>query len=145
MPLKIIIKPETLKKTNGGSITGVIYFDFGDVRFPGGGWIDFPGTLMFWWINEMLRVAGSKNANGLFRFMDGLQEIRFQFTSPGICELRGQENRQSNFTRSVSAGDLQRALVEAADVLAVACTQRGWDDDAYHARTSAERGRFAWF
>ena len=144
MPLKIIIKPETLNKSNGGPITGMIYFDFGDVRFPGGGWVDFPGNLMSWWIAELLRVAGSKNANGLFRFMDGLPEIRFQFSSPGTCELRGLENGQNNFTRSVSVEDLQRALVEAADVLVVACTERGWDDDAYHARTSAERGRIAW-
>ena len=141
--VEVVLEPASLKKEDGDTLTGIIYFDFGDIRFPGGGWNDFPGNLIWWWINELLRVDGAKNANGLFRFMDGPQEIQFKFKTPAVCELQCL-NGGKDIKRDVSVATLKRTLVEAADVLASECARRGWDEDAGTARISAGRGRSAW-
>lgn len=143
MTVKVIIDPASLKKRDGGSLTGTIYFDFGDISFPGGFWNDFPGNLTWWWINELLRVDGARNANGLFRFMDGPQEVRFKMISLAVCEMKCL-NGGKDIKRNVSLETLKRTLVEAADVLAIECARRGWDDDASTARICADRGRSAW-
>ena len=143
MTVKVIIDPASLKKRDSAPITGIIYFDFGDIKFPGGYWADFPGNLIWWWINELLRVDGTRNANGLFRFMDGPQEIRLKFLSTEVCELKCL-NGGKDIKRDVSVETLKRSLVEAADVLAAECARRGWDEDASTARISAGRGRSAW-
>ena len=137
MALKIVVEPKTLERLNGGPITGVIYFNFGDTKFPGGSWIDFPGQLMSWWTREMLRVASAKNANGRFRFMDGCQEVHCRLTARGVCELKGIENGDNNFTREVAISEVQQALAKAADVLADICQQHGWGAEAAEARTNA--------
>ncbi len=38
---QIIFDAKSLELSNKGSITGILYFDFGDFQFPGIGWSDF--------------------------------------------------------------------------------------------------------
>ena len=69
--MQIIFDPTTLHQSKRGSVTAVVYFDFGSVgRFPGPGWNDFVAVILTWWLAALEElIQGSEEV--CFRFMDG--------------------------------------------------------------------------
>ncbi|WP_346190116.1 hypothetical protein [Rubritalea halochordaticola] len=73
--MRLIFEPDTLSQTEQGSVTGVIYFDFGEGQtYPGTGWSDFALVLAGWWMSAVKELEQGECKAKLL-FMDGPFEI----------------------------------------------------------------------
>jgi hypothetical protein len=83
--VRIVFDPETLHQSKMGSVTGVVYFEFGPGRrFPCVGWNDFVVVLAGWWMAALEKlVEGQSEVD--FRFMDGPYWITA--APQGTCRL----------------------------------------------------------
>src|ERR1700722_4107839 len=69
--MRIVFDSNTLHQSKRGSVTGVVYFDFGANRqFPVAGWNNFVIVVANWWIAELQQIfEGQITAE--FHFIDG--------------------------------------------------------------------------
>ncbi|MNO88464.1 hypothetical protein D3C76_799140 [compost metagenome] len=70
--VSVIIEESTLEISNRKSITGEVYFQFGDTFFPDCNWNDFIVVILTWW-NKSIKLleTSSVGASQDFIFMDG--------------------------------------------------------------------------
>ncbi|HRS11583.1 MAG TPA: hypothetical protein P5242_10980 [Sedimentisphaerales bacterium] len=81
----IVVDTGTLRMNAGGSVTGIVYFRFGDTAVPGEKWCDFVVCLLTWWLKSLavmwLRIDVWRHQ---FRFMDD------DFVVDGFCDSTGK-------------------------------------------------------
>jgi|SRR3954466_6955325 RNA polymerase subunit RPABC4/transcription elongation factor Spt4 len=69
--MQIVFDPGTLHQSRAGSITAVVYFDFGNgVRFPGEDWNDFIVVITNCWTRAFAEIVAHSREQK-FLFMDG--------------------------------------------------------------------------
>lgn len=123
--MRIVFDPSTLRQSKKGSVTGVVFFDFGAARqFPGSGWNDFVIVILNWWLAALERlIQGQPKAD--LRFMDGPYWITAIAHGPSLL-LRCIEDRTDAgppYDVLVRVEDLKRELMTFARQLSNACAQ----------------------
>ncbi len=105
--MRIVFDPSTLHQSKKGSVTGVVYFDFGEDRqFPVAGWNDFVVVIAGWWLAALDTFALTK-ADTVLRFMDGPFWVAVLAEEGSKVRLRCIEDR-------LGAGLVQEAVVDEA-------------------------------
>ncbi|WP_156830085.1 hypothetical protein [Paenibacillus sp. HW567] len=68
----MVIEESTLEISNRKSITGEVYFQFGDAFFPDCNWNDFIVVILTWW-NKSIKLLETSSAGTSqdFNFLDG--------------------------------------------------------------------------
>jgi hypothetical protein len=125
--MQIVFDSTTLHQGKMGSVTGVVYFDFGSVgQFPMFRWNDFVVVVLTWWMAALEELnLGSEQA--CFRFMDGPYWITGIAQGQNIL-LRCTEDRVGAgvlYEVVVALKDLRRELTSFSSQLLRACTQAG--------------------
>lgn len=130
--MKIVFDADTLGQGRPrGSVTGVVYFDFGAGRqFPCAGWNDFVVVLSNWWsaaFDEL--VHGQASAELLF--MDGPHAVTAIGQGRARLLLRCKNGRDdaAPFEVTVGLGDLGRELARFAEDVSRACASAGIESD----------------
>jgi hypothetical protein len=75
--ISVLVDESTLEINKRDSITGEIFFQFGDSYFPESHWNDFIVVILIWW-NKSIRLleTASVGASVDFNFMDGPFYVR---------------------------------------------------------------------
>lgn len=122
--MRLRFDPTTLRQGKSGSITGVVYYDFGDGRqFPASDWNDFVVVVLNWWIAALEEVA-TGTAPVRFQFMDGPYWITATNQGAGTLLLSCTEDRRDAgvlFDVTVNEVDLRRELLSVAGDVSRAC------------------------
>ena len=123
--IRIVLDQNTLRQSKSGSVTAVIYFDFGFGRqFPSADWDDFVVVIISWWmaaLNELMH--GSDEV--CLHFMDGPYEIRasVQGANVVLCCVRQRVDAEESYEVIVGLEELRRELMTAAGKLSSACSR----------------------
>ena len=126
----VFVAAAELSRSAAGSITGPIWLQLPATgertaadTFPGDGWSDFPVVVLGWWLGQLARDTGGREAVERCQFMDG----PFAFTvrrrrgdplwivaAPGRAEV------------VVDGRTFLNSVTEAARVVLDACHRNGW-------------------
>lgn len=125
--MRIFFDPNTLRQSRLGSITGVVYFDFGVERqFPSLGWNDFVVVLASWWMVGLKEVT-ERASEVKLRFMDGPYWITVVSQDGGVF-LRCTEDRRGAgvvYEFKVELSDLTGEIFTFARNVSDACKTAG--------------------
>ena len=125
--MRIIFDPNTLQQTKGGSVTGVVYFEFSsEAQFPVAGWNDFVVVVANWW-RAALGQIGEGQAETDLRFMDGPYWITAVSQGTSLL-LRCIEDRRGAglvYEVAVQFDDFKRELLTFARDVSAACKAAG--------------------
>jgi hypothetical protein len=125
--MRIFFDPNTLRQSRSGSITGVVYFEFGPERqFPGLGWDDFVVVLASWWMVALKEITEGASEVKL-RFMDGPYWITV-ISQEGALSLRCTEDRRGEdvlHELNVELSDLTGEIFAFARNVSNACKTAG--------------------
>jgi hypothetical protein len=122
--MRIVYDPSSIHRSNSGSVTGVVYFDFGaDGQFPVAGWNDFVVVIATWWLAAFDEIGDAKTP-AVFRFMDGpfwISADRRQGSKVRLCCV--EDRRGAGPVREVLVDqvELQRELVGFARAVSQSC------------------------
>ncbi|WP_433927080.1 hypothetical protein AB3662_29090 [Sorangium cellulosum] len=126
--MRIVFEPSTLHKSKMGSVTGVVYFDFGPEQpFPVVGWNDFVVVVAGWWLVALNQVTRT-GEEVVFRFMDGPYWITAVPQQGSTLLLRCTEDRRgAGVVQSsiVQLGDFAREITGFARAVSLACAAAG--------------------
>jgi hypothetical protein len=121
--MRIVFDPNALHQSKKGSVTGVVYFDFGANRqFPVAGWDDFVVVVANWWIAALRQIVEGQ-ITAEFYFMDGPYRITAVSQEASLL-LRCIEDRSDAgevYTVAVEMRDLERELITFARAVLSAC------------------------
>jgi len=122
--MRIVFDAATIHQSRRGSVTGVVYFDFGDnLQFPGVDWNDFIVVIARWWLSAMAQAAVSPGETQL-RFMDGPYWITARTLEDSRVLLRCIEDRCGGgvvLEAEVGKDELMRELLRLASEVTKAC------------------------
>jgi len=126
--MKIVFDPSTLHQSTMGSITAVVYFEFGQVRqFPGKGWNDFVVVIAGWWFETLKQISEGKT-EAKFRFMDGPYWINAALQ--GSCLLLHCIEDRSDagpvYEDMISIEEFRHELLTLAQSVSFACKKAGF-------------------
>ena len=123
--MRIIFDPTTLHQSKRGSVTGVVYFDFGSVgQFPCAGWNDFVVVILTWWWAALEELIQDSEEVCL-HFMDGPYWITAIAQGRDIL-LRCTEDRTGAgvlYEVIVAVEDLKYELMSFSSQLLSACAK----------------------
>jgi hypothetical protein len=126
--MRIVFVPNTLHQTKMGSITGVVYFDFGaENQFPVAGWNDFVVVIAGWWLAEVNKTVRARSETVL-RFMDGPYGVTVVPQEDSTVLLRCTADRVGArvvHEAIVSMDDLEREVASLARTVSRACASAG--------------------
>jgi hypothetical protein len=127
--VRLIFDPATLYQSGSrGSITAVIYYDFGDGRqFPEEDWNDFVVVILNWWIEAMEQAAAEPVK---LYFMDGPFWMTAVPEGEDSLRLSCVEDRRGAgtlFEVVVKQSDLRRELMTVARSVSSACASAGFE------------------
>jgi hypothetical protein len=136
--VRICFDPSTLRQSRSGSITGVVYFEFGlERQFPRLGWSDFVVVLASWWMVALQEIAKGASEVEL-SFMDGPYWITV-VSQEGESLLRCTEDRRGAgvmYELRVELSDLTAEIFSFARKVSDACKTAGISSvDLDHMRT----------
>lgn len=127
--MKIVFDPTTLHQSKAGSITSVIYFDFGGSTFPTVGWNDFVVVIVGWWLASLTRSADLSLSLQL-RFMDGPYWISVSASKGSRVLLRCVEDRPGAGVvaeTEIELEELKRELYRVSREIMAACGDAGFE------------------
>lgn len=126
--MRLIFDPATIHQSGRGSITAVIYYDFGAGRqFPSEDWSDFVVVVLNWWI-EALEQVGEGSESVKFCFMDGPFWMTAVPEGEDNLLLSCVEDRRDvgiRFEVLVNQSDLRRELMAVARSVSDVCARAG--------------------
>ncbi|KRR20798.1 hypothetical protein CQ14_26225 [Bradyrhizobium lablabi] len=126
--MRIVFDPKTLHQSKMGSVTAVVYFDFGGERqFPGAGWSDFVVVVVNWWLAALDRICQGEIETEL-RFMDGSYWVVVVAQDGANLLLRctgGRQDAEEVYEVVVRLRDLRSELNNLASKVSQACAMAG--------------------
>lgn len=129
--MQIVFDQSTLKRTGSyDSITGVVYFDFGGVLFPGERWDDFAVVLATWWLAELDRLERGSDREVELRFMDGPYWITVTRQDDNSMLLRCVDDRRDGgvlHEEHMELHELVGQVQRLARQVASACSRNGFE------------------
>jgi hypothetical protein len=131
--ISLVIKIETLERNKSGSIIGVIYFDFGDKKFPEIGWYDFVDIILSWWLESLKKILKNFSEKEELLFMDGPLQINLIKKNYEICllkciHIRKNEERLEHSQTANIANLLSTILRGAKDIIKI-CKEKNWSSN----------------
>jgi hypothetical protein len=69
--MQIIFAQPPLHQSKMGSITGILYVDFGSFHFPEKGWNDFVVVVSTWWLEALAKLERGFEREVILYFTDG--------------------------------------------------------------------------
>ena len=124
-PASIEIDPNTLERSESGSITGLIHLRLGSQAFPEPSWNDFPVVILGWWLDALHQLRDGSAAHAECQFMDG--PCHFNIKPAGEAwRLEAVQNEGVVQVELVDPQSLWRSAVSKAHDLLGVCRQRGW-------------------
>jgi hypothetical protein len=120
----------TLHQSKKGSITGVVYFDFGGVLFPDERWNDFVVVVATWWLAALDRLERDAEREVVLQFMDGPYSITLTPQDTNTILLRCIENRRSGgvlHEEHMELSQLAAQVRRLARQVASACSRNGFE------------------
>lgn len=131
--VSLVIKTATLERYKGGSITGIIYFDFGYKKFPEIGWYDFVVVILGWWLEGVKKILKSFSEKEELDFMDGPLLVNLIKKNDEICLLecihRRKNKERLEHSQTVNITNLLSTILSGAkDVLKI-CQEKRWSSD----------------
>lgn len=129
----LVIKTETLERYKSGSITGIIYFDFGDKKFPELGWYDFVVVILGWWLEGVKKILKNFSENEELDFMDGPLHLNLIKRSDEIYLLECIHSRKNEerleHSQTVDINNLLSTILRGSkDVLKI-CKEKNWSSN----------------
>jgi hypothetical protein len=119
------IERRSSRRSQRGSVTGLICLDFGNRQFPNAKWSDFVVVVLGWWLDAIEKAEDSI----VLRFMDGPYLLRGHHTDGENFSFDCIEDRRTERVLStflVRLPNLRAEIEKAAcEVLAV-CNEQGW-------------------
>jgi hypothetical protein len=124
--VRIVFDPATLEQgtSPSRSITGVVYFDFGETCFPAERWNDFAVVITSWWLEAVHKVEKGIDREVLMRFMDGPYHLAATRMSGDEIRRRCIESRRSDVVcheQVLKLGELGELVRRLARQVASAC------------------------
>lgn len=118
----------TLKQSSSvsRSITGVVYWEFGDFCFPAERWDDFAVVITTWWLDALHRLDRGIDSDVELFFMDGPYHLAATRVSSEDVKLRCIERRRTGLMRHeevVKLVDVREQVGRLAREVAAACTR----------------------
>ena len=131
--ISLVIKTETLERNKSGSIIGIIYFDFGDKKFPEIGWYDFVDIILSWWLEGLKKILKNFSENEELDFMDGPLHVNLIKRNDEICLLECIHSRKNEerleHSQTVNITNLLSTILRGAkDVLKI-CKEKNWSSN----------------
>ena len=126
--MQIIFDESTLHQSKKGSITGVVFFDFGEVLFPDDRWNDFVVVVATWWLGALERLERGIDREVVFEFMDGPYSIMLTRQDANNVLLRCIEDRSNGgilHQERVELPALAALVRRLARQIASACRRNG--------------------
>ncbi len=131
--LSIKLKTNTFELTDRNSVLAVIFFDFGEKKFPDEDWDDFIVVILNWWleaIGSINSVTGSKTE---LNFMDGPFSLEIGKLGDNLCKIDCIERRIKGKIIEYSAlcqfSKIVDEVLNAARIVDELCSENGWDND----------------
>jgi hypothetical protein len=128
--MRIVFDPATIEQGTSASrsITGVVYFEFGEACFPAERWNDFAVVITSWWLEAIDKLERGVDREVLMYFMDGPYHLAATRMSGDEIRLRCIESRRSDLVRHeelVKLADLGELVRRLAREVARACSRAG--------------------
>jgi hypothetical protein len=124
--VQIVFDPGTLHQSKMGSITGVVYFDFGSGRqFPAAGWNDFVVVVSGWWL-AAVHDLDRGSVESVLHFMDGPYWINAVADGPRVllrCTGGRAHSEVLHYEVLVEMEELRHKLTAFAMQVSKACTK----------------------
>ncbi|MGJ5177254.1 hypothetical protein ACQR16_00530 [Bradyrhizobium oligotrophicum] len=136
--MKIVFESDTLHQSQMGSITAVVYFDFGNgLKFPAEGWNDFVAVIASWWTRAFEKIVTQHDTEKFF-FMDGPYWISAVPQGKDLRLICVEDRRGRGLSCEVVTGmdDMRRELAALARRVSEACLKAGIDSPDLNALRS---------
>lgn len=127
--MQLIIDKNSLRRTSKGSITGVIYFDFGEIKFPEIGWDDFVVVIVGWWITSLLKLFMKHSITEDLLFMDGPLAIRLAKKEETLlleCINRRLTGDFVGYSQEVSLQEFTICVLNTGKNIIEICKDHNW-------------------
>lgn len=121
----------SIEQSKNQSITGSIFFDFGNYQFPEIGWNDFIVVVLSWWLSSMRKLVLDLSKFEELRFMDGPFFLAIKKLGEDKCKIECFEKYEgkAEFSGEFSLKKLNGFILKAAREVEAICTEHHWDTD----------------
>jgi hypothetical protein len=129
MTFDIRVDTASLRQSRIGSITGVLFLDFGEAQFPERRWSDFVVVVLTWWLETLQSISRADQEPTYLQFMDGPYRVRVSPSGTDGLLMECIEERPSELVVHSSTEDFEKTMREirgAAEQVLKACIQREW-------------------
>jgi hypothetical protein len=126
--MQIIFDESTLHQSKKGSITGIVFFDFGGILFPDDRWNDFVVVVTTWWLAALDRLERGAEREVVLQFMDGPYSITLTCQEDNATLLRCIEDRRNGgvlHEEHIDLPELAAQVRRLARRVASACSRNG--------------------
>ena len=128
-PFRIEVDATSLRRSQGGLITGTVAIRVGGRHFPDHEWSDFVVVVLGWWCSEFAKLMNRRRGEGVFAFMDGPYEVRVSLAEAGIVGVEFfRDDRPVGGRMLATLEAVQRAMMSASRQVLDACRAREWDE-----------------
>jgi hypothetical protein len=128
--MQIIFDATPLHQSKMGSITGILYVDFGSTRFPEEGWNDFVVVVSTWWLEALAKLERGFEREVTLYFMDGPYWLMLTRQDGDDVQIRCIEDRTGGgviHEELVSLQDFSKQLRRVARQVASACQRNRFE------------------
>jgi hypothetical protein len=122
--MEIVFDATPLRQSRKGSITAIIYFDFGRTQFPDKGWSDFVVVISTWWLEALAKLERGLEREVILYFMDGPYWLTLTRQDRHDVQIRCIEDRTGSgvvHEELISLQDFGKQLRRVAREVVSAC------------------------
>ncbi|TQR39153.1 hypothetical protein [Brevibacillus brevis] len=132
--VSVVIDESTLEVSSRKTITGEVYFQFGDSVFPDSNWNDFVVVILTWW-NKSIKIleTSSVGTSQDFNFMDGPFYVRGVKENSAEISLHFTRRNKEGLEVIASVGteidSLKKSIVNASRKVMKEINTNNWLTD----------------
>lgn len=124
------IEPESLTRSNHGSICGPVWCQFGEIEFPQSHWSDLVAAVLSWSLEATVTLANGRKRNAGIRFLDGPFEVRVFSKRRHEWQAELVEERLTgtyiHHQFDFAPEPFIQSLLACSDEVLQACSKNGW-------------------
>jgi hypothetical protein len=124
--VRIVVDPESLTRSEGGQIAGVVSVEIGSVAFPDSNWSDSVVVVLGWWLSAITSLRSGDGSRAELLFMDGPFRIDLVAGGRGILFVSLVGRNCLQLSAVTDAWTLEESLLKAARAVDRACFEREW-------------------